>query len=533
MRRQFGQLFIICRGVIQQDFKCKLGAVVPQYQFLNSSHIFPPCFSSNLVKFRNFNLEEDPVYNQEIELHEVHKIFEEQPVHIDNAGLRVHNLLKEFSNSLNEDLIQALDNCGLSLSEDLVLDVLRRFLSDWKSAFQFFRWVSNNPSGYFPGSRAYNEMLGILGKAKRFQELNQMFDEMSERGTMNERSYGIIVHRYAAAHKIDDAIDFFSKRKQYGLPLDLIAFQTLLMSLCRYKHVEAAEFLFHSKKGEFQYDTKTWNIILNGWCLLGSLRETKRFWNEIIRSRCKPDKITYGIFINALCKSGKISTAVKLLHGMWEKGCTPDVVICNNIIDGLCFKKRIPEAIRILREMNEKDCEPDVVTYNCLIKHLCKIQRMEVVFQFLGEMESKGGNVSPNSRTYCHLLTSTKKPEEVESLLERMKSNGCLMTGDLYNLLLKLYMNWGCEKQVQSIWDEMLRDGMGPDQRSYTVMIHGRYDQGRMEDALDYVEEMMSKGMVLEPRTKLLVDSMKIKMKEKGTQDTSNTRLYMRIGERK
>lgn len=527
MHRQFGRLLIICRGVIQQDFRCELGRV-PQYLLFNSCHNFLPCvpFPSNLVKFRAFHLEEDPALNNhETKLYESYNNSKQQSMHINESALRVQNLLKEFRNSSNEELVQALDKCGLFLSEDLVLDVLRRFQAEWKSAFQFFSWVSNNPIGYSPGSKAYNELLGILGKAKQFKELDQMFYEMSKRGTMNERSYGIVVHRYAAAHKIEDAIDFFYKRRQYGLPLDLIAFQTLLMSLCRYKHVEAAEFLFHSKKSEFQYDTKTWNIILNGWCVLGNLRETKRFWNEIIRSKCKPDKVTYGIFINALCKSGKISTAVKLLHAMWEKGCTPDVVICNNIIDGLCFKKRIPEAIRILRLMNEKDCEPDVVTYNCLIKHLCKIQRMEVVFQFLDEMEQKGGNVSPNSRTYCHLLTFMKKPEEVESLLERMKSSGCEMTGDLYNLLLKLYMNWGCEELVQSTWSEMMRDGMGPDQRSYTVMIHGRFNQGRIADALDYVKEMLSKEMVLEPRTKLLVEAMNIKMKEKGAEEISHTPL--------
>lgn len=513
MHRQFGRLLIICRGFVQHDLKCKLGGV-PQYQFLNA----PPCFPSKLVKFRAFHLEEVSVLtNQETEFQELNDS-KEQTINIDRIALKAQNLVKEFSNSSTEELVQALDSSGLSLSENLVLDVLRRLQSDWKSAFQFFSWVSNNPSGSFLGIKAYNEMLGILGKAKRFNELDQLFDDMFNRGIMNERSYGIVVHRYAAAHKIDDAIDFFYKRKQYELKVDLIAFQTLLMSLCRYKHVEAAEFLFHSKKGEFQYDTKTWNIILNGWCVLGNIRETKRFWNEIIRSRCRPDKITYGTFINALCKSGKISTAVKLLHAMWQKGCNPDVVICNSVIDGLCFKKRIPEAIQIMREMNEKDCEPDVVTYNCLIKHLCKIRRMNIVFQFLDEMEKKGGNVSPNSRTYSHLLTSAKSLEEVQSLLERMKSNGCEMTCDLYNLLLKLYMNWDNEKLVQSTWEQMSNDGMGPDQRSYTIMIHGRYDQGRIVEALDYFKEMTSKGMMPEPRTNLLIDAMKMKMSVKGVE---------------
>ncbi|XP_057533436.1 putative pentatricopeptide repeat-containing protein At3g15200 isoform X2 [Amaranthus tricolor] len=522
MYRQFRLLPIIYRGFIQRDFKCKLGEV-PQYQFLSSCHVFVPCFTTNLSMFRAFHLEQVSISDsQETEFHELQSDSEEQSIHIDKMALRIQSLLKHFSDNTNNELVQALDKCELTLSESLVLEVIRRHHSDWKSAFQFFRWVCNNPIGYFPGSKAYNEMLGILGKAKRFKELELLFDEMSKRGVLNERSYGIVVHRYAAAHKIDDAINFFYKRRQYGLELDLIAFQTLLLSLCRYKHVEAAEFEFHSKKSVFQYDTKTWNIILNGWCVRGNLRETKRFWNDIIRSKCKPNRVTYGIFINALCKSGKISTAVKLFQAMWEQGCTPDVVICNSVIDGLCFKKRIGEALEILQEMNERDCQPDVVTYNCLIKHLCKIQRMKMVFQLLEEMERKGGQCSPNSRTYSHLLSSAKTLEEVQSLLERMKSNGCKMTGDLYNLLLKLYMNWNCEQLVQSTWAEMLRDGLGPDQRCYTIMIHGRYDQGRLQDALDYFSEMTSKGMVPEPKTNLLVDAMKIKTKEKTAEETTD-----------
>lgn len=92
------------------------------------------------------------------------------------------------------------------------------------------------------------------------------------------------------------------------------------------------------------------------------------------------------------------------------------------------------------------------------------------------------------------------------------------MTGDLYNLLLKLYMNWDNEKLVQSTWEQMSNDGMGPDQRSYTIMIHGRYDQGRIVEALDYFKEMTSKGMMPEPRTNLLIDAMKMKMSVKGVE---------------
>ncbi|XP_059662673.1 putative pentatricopeptide repeat-containing protein At3g15200 [Cornus florida] len=446
---------------------------------------------------------------------------DEHSTSTDSDALRVQDLLKVQGNKSMDEIDRALDQCGISLSEDLVLNVLRRHRSDWKIAYKFFNWVSRglNGSGYSPGTGVYNEILDILGRMKRFEELTQVFDEMSKKkGVINERSYGIVLNRYAAAHKIEEATQLFYRRKEFGLELDLIAFQTLLMSLCRYKHVEAAEFLFHSKQSEFRHNIKTMNIILNGWCVWGSLSEAKRFWNDIITSKCKPDRFTYGIFINSLSKAGKLSTAVRLFQAMWEKDCNPDVVICNCIIDGLCFKKRIPEALEIFREMNERYCLPDAATYNSLIKHLCNIRRMEKVYELLDEMEQKKGSCLPNARTYGYLLKSAKKPEEVAEILERMERNGCKMTGDTYNLILRLFMDWNNQERVMSAWVEMERNGLGPDQRSYTIMIHGLYDKERIEDAMCYFNEMTSKGMVPEPRTKLLVNAINIKLKEKESE---------------
>ncbi|KAF9611554.1 hypothetical protein IFM89_033558 [Coptis chinensis] len=379
-----------------------------------------------------------------------------------------------MNNSVKE-VEKALDRCGLVLNDDFVLELLKWHRSDWKSALRYFYWVSKGgrKKMYSPGSSVYNEMIDILGRMKRFMELGEVFDEMSGLGLVNERTFGILLNRYAGAHKVDEAIEVFYKRREFGLELDLSAFQTLLLSLCRYKHVETAESLFVEKKNEFPLDIKTLNIILNGWCVRGNLREAKRFWKDILDSACKPDMFTYGIFINSLTKSGKVSTATKLFRSMSENGCAPDVVICNCVIDSLCFKKRIPQALEIFKEMKERGgCPPNVATYNSLIKHLCKIVRMEKVYELLEEMEEKKGSCTPNEITFICLLKAAKKPEEVRGVLERMKRNDCRVAGDTYNMILKLFLDWNDVQGVQSVWTEMEKNGVGPDQRSYTIMIH-------------------------------------------------------------
>ncbi|KAM0937631.1 putative tetratricopeptide-like helical domain superfamily [Dioscorea sansibarensis] len=424
----------------------------------------------------------------------------------------IQKILKSYEDS--SKLESALKENIITLSEDLVIQVLRRHRSDWKSALCFFNWASKQ-QGYAHESRAYNEMLDILGRMKQISIMRQLFDEIPKGQAatiINEKTFAVLLNRYAAAHKVEDAIEIFYKRKVYGFELDLVAFQTLLMSLCRYKHVEEAESLFLQKKDEFPPVIKSRNIILNGWCVLGSLREAKRFWNDIISSKCKPDLFTYGIFINSLSKAGKLGTAVKLFTAMWKKGCQPDVTICNCIIDALCFKKRIPEALEIFGEMNERGCLPDVATYNSLIKHLCKIRRMEKVRELLDEMERNG--CLPNSRTYSYILKTTRKPEEVVELLQRMKSASCKIDSDTYNLMLNLYVRWNYQRGVQTVWTEMETCGLGPDQRSYTIMVHGLHSQGELDEALQYFSEMRAKGMIPEPQTRILVKAIHRKKEE-------------------
>ncbi|XP_008783216.2 putative pentatricopeptide repeat-containing protein At3g15200 [Phoenix dactylifera] len=430
----------------------------------------------------------------------------------------IQEILK--SHESTSELESALNRFVPSLGEDLVVQVLRRHRSDWKLALSFFNWASTQ-QGYAYGSRALNEMLDILGRMKQIKLMRQMFDEIpKERGTsiINEKTFSILLNRYAGAHKVQEAIDMFYKRKDYGFELDMVAFQTLLMSLCRYKHVEEAEALFLKKQNEFPPVIRSRNIILNGWCVLGSLRDAKRFWNDIISSKCQPDVVTYGIFINSLAKAGKLGSAVKLFTSMQEKGSQPDVTICNCIIDALCFKKRIPEALEIFGEMGEPGCLPDVATYNSLIKHLCKIRRMEKVYELLDEMEQKG--CLPNTRTYSYILKMTKKPEEVTDLLYRMERTGCKIDGDTYNLILNLYVQWKYQSGIRYLWAEMERSGLGPDQRSYTIMIHGLHRQGKLDEALQFYSKMRSKGMIPEPRTRILIKAIFLK-REKGS-DTSH-----------
>lgn len=512
MRSIFRSLLLksLSQETILQKFKLNLAFGFPKSHFHFASN---PQKQPKSPTFHFLGTVKTPIFLHSLANSDESSDIQQYPD--EKSSLKIQNVLKTHRNSSIEVIEQAFDQCKVTITDSLALDLVRRNRSDWKLAYIFFEWVSRKDVNSL-GFDVYNEILDILGKMHRFEELSKVFDKMFEReGLVNGTTFRILLNRYAAAHKVEDAIGMFNRRKEFGIEDDLVAFQLLLMCLCRYKHVEVAENFYQWKRREFGYDIKTMNIVLNGWCVIGNVHEAKRFWKDILDSKCKPDLFTYGIFINALTKKGKLGTAMKLFRGMWEKGCHPDVVICNCVIDALCFKKRIPEALEVFKEMGERGCVPNVATYNSLIKHLGKIGRMEKVYELLDEMEEKKG-CSPNDVTFNYLLKYLKKPEEVSSVLERMERNGCKMSCDTCNLILRLYMKWDHEERVKHMWEDMDKSGLGLDRRSYTIMIHGLHAKGRTEDALRYFNEMTSKGMVPEPRTEILVNVMKNKMKEQG-----------------
>ncbi|KAB2615929.1 pentatricopeptide repeat-containing protein [Pyrus ussuriensis x Pyrus communis] len=94
------------------------------------------------------------------------------------------------------------------------------------------------------------------------------------------RAFNEVYHVLVEMHKreglISEGTYEILQEKEFGLELDLVAFQKLILWLCRHKHVEAVEALFNVKGKEFGQDIKTWNIFLmDGVC---ERSEAKRFW---------------------------------------------------------------------------------------------------------------------------------------------------------------------------------------------------------------------------------------------------------------
>lgn len=417
----------------------------------------------------------------------------------------VDAIMDIFRGFRNVDRIQVknkLEHCCIKVSGELVVTVLSRIRNDWEAAFTFFVWAGKQP-GYTHSIREYHSMISILGKMRKFDTAWALIDEMRGGTTgsslVTPQTLIIMIRRYCAVHDVGKAINTFHAHKRFGFKVGLEEFQSLLSALCRYKNVKDAEYLLFCNKDAFPFNTKSFNIVLNGWCnIIGSLRDAERIWREMTQRGIGHDAVSYASIISCYSKLRNLYRVVRLFDNMKQMKIDPDRKVYNAVIHALAKGGLLKEAIDLIKTMEEKGIIPNVVTYNSVIKPLCKARKFDDARVVLEELLERG--LCPTIQTYHAFLRFLRTEEEIFEVLEKMRTMGCNPTTETYIMLIRKFCRWRQLDIVSRIWHEMSENGISPDRSSYIVLIHGLFLNGKLEDAYKYYLEMKEKELLPEPK---------------------------------
>ncbi|CAJ1793646.1 unnamed protein product [Sphenostylis stenocarpa] len=407
------------------------------------------------------------------------------------------------------EIKKKLEHCSVVLSQELVVEVLSKTRNDWEAAFTFFLWASKQP-GYSHSVREYHSMISILGKMRKFDTAWTLIEEMRGGRTgpslVTPQTLLIMIRRYCAIHDVARAINTFYAYKRFNFQVGLEEFQSLLSALCRYKNVSDAENLLFCNKNVFPFDTKSFNIILNGWCnLIVSTSHAERIWKEMTKRGIKHDVVSYGSIISCYSKSSTLYKVFRMFDEMMRRKIVPDRKVYNAVIYALAKGRLVKEAANLIGQMEDNNVTPDVVTYNSLIKPLCKAHRVDEAKQLFDEMLKR--RLSPTIQTFHAFFRMLRTKEEVFELLDKMRELGCYPTTETYIMLIRKFCRWRQFDDVFKIWDAMREDGIGHDRSSYIVLIHGLFLNGKLEEAYRYYAEMQEKGFLPEPKTEEMLQA--------------------------
>ncbi|KAK4282150.1 hypothetical protein QN277_013560 [Acacia crassicarpa] len=347
-------------------------------------------------------------------------------------------------------------------------------------------------------------MIYILGKMRKFDTAWTLIEEMRRGSTgpslVTPQTLLIMIRRYCAVHDVGKAISTFYAYKRFNFQVGMEEFQGLLSALCRYKNVEDAEHLLFCNKNVFPLNTKSFNIILNGWSnLIVSPRHAERIWQEMGKRGIQYDVVSYASIMSCYSKASKLYKVFRLFDQMKKTKIAPDRKVYNSVIHALAKGRFVKEAVKLLRTMEDANIAPDTVTYNSLISPLCKAHKIDEAKEILDEMVQRG--LSPTIRTYHAFFRILRTKEEIFELLGKMRQCGCPPTTETYLMLIRKFSRWQQLDVVFKLWSEMRNSGVNPDRSSYIVLIHGLFLNGKLEEAYKYYNEMQEKGFLPEPKT--------------------------------
>ncbi|KAM1440316.1 hypothetical protein ACFX13_008429 [Malus domestica] len=416
------------------------------------------------------------------------------------------DILSLRSESLGSEMKRKLDQCGIAASSELVAAVLSRVRNDWESAFTFFLWAGKQQPGYAHTVREYHSMISILGKMRKFDTAWALIDEMTGHSLVTPHTLLIMIRRYSCVHDVGKAINTFYAYKRFHFVAAMDDFHGLLSALCRYKNVQEAEHLLFCNRNTFPFNTKSFNIILNGWCnIIVSPREAERIWMEMTNRGVVHDAVSYSCLMSCYSKASNLNRVLKLFDRMKAMKIEPDRKVYNALIYALGKGRLVNEAINLVKKMQDKGLTPNVVTFNSIIKPLCKARKIDEARRVLDDMLHQG--LLPTIQTYHAFFRILRTGEQVFELLEKMKSLGCHPNTDTYIMLIRKFCRWRQLDHVFKLWSEMSENGVNPDRSSYIVLIHGLFLNGKLEEAYKYYIEMKKKQYLPEPRTEEMLQS--------------------------
>lgn len=76
------------------------------------------------------------------------------------------------------------------------------------------------------------------------------------------------------------------------------------------------------------------------------------------------------------------------------------------------------------------------------------------------------------------------------------EDNVCVPTMHTYNILIAMFVKLDKMGIVREIWEDMKRNGMGPDLDSYTLLIHDLCEKQKWRQACTFFVEMIENGLL-------------------------------------
>ena len=364
----------------------------------------------------------------------------------------------------------------------------------------------------------HDNMAYILGRNNKISRCQDVFDEIVRNGIFPSQAvFTALIKAYLQEGDkkyIDNAWKLYNQMLQLGLTVSLNLSETLLKSLtCPSGQWlrEAEELLEKMKDLGYKINEEMYTSVLEIHGKKGDHYKVDSIISEMDEEYVEKDVNILNAVLAACAKDGNTRKAEETWEEIIELGLKPNWRTYAYLIQAYGKASLPNNAWRIFEKMKGENIVPNFVTYESIINVMAEDgKQIEKVLQLLKDVESSGIRpLQPAFNAVMSMYLRLKMYKEVEDIFNRGKAANARPSHAAFNMLINSYIDQGELEKAEGVFEEMKRtDGMGPNSRTYNLLLKG-YGIGCFRGRVKEIfEEMTARGCQVDPDVKIHIKSM-------------------------
>ncbi|TXG59931.1 hypothetical protein EZV62_014504 [Acer yangbiense] len=379
----------------------------------------------------------------------------------------------------NWKFVRIMKQSGLQFSESQLLKIVEGLgcKGSWRPAMSVVEWVYGRKEQRDLKSRfVYTKLMAILGKARRPQEVLDIFNLMLIASYSRVIQEDCIIYPDMAAYR-SAAVTL----GQAGLLKELMK---LIESMRQKPSKRIKNIRSRNWDPVLEPDLVVYNAVLNA--CVPSHQWKGVFWvfKQLRKSGLKPNGATYGLAMEVMLQSGKYDLVHEFFSKMKRSGEALRAITYKVLVRAFWEEGKINEAVQAVRDMERRGVVGTASVYYELACCLCNNCRWEEAMVVVEKMKQLPHS-KPLEITFTGLIISSMDGGHVDeciSIFQRMKDH-CKPNIGTINTMLKVYGKNDMFSKAKELFEEATRansystspgsdaTSLKPDEYTYSSML--------------------------------------------------------------
>ncbi|XP_050286318.1 pentatricopeptide repeat-containing protein At3g14330-like [Quercus robur] len=317
-----------------------------------------------------------------------------------------------------------------------------------------------------PDQVVNNALLRLYTECGCFDEVLRVFKEMPQQNVV---SWNSLIAGFVHQKQVFESLDTFRRMQGEGIGFSWVTLTTVLPICSQLTALNSGKEM-HAQilKSTRKPDVPVLNSLVDMYAKCGATDYSRRVFDGM-QSK---DLTSWNTMLTGYAVNGSLQKAMEIFNEMVESGIRPDAVTFIALLPGCSHAGLTDEGRRLFNKMKKNfGLSPSVEHYACLVDMLGRAGRIKEALEVVKFMPMKPiGSIRGSLLNSCQLHGNVSLGEAIAEQLFELEPNN---PGN-YVLLSNIYENAGMWDNVKIVRDMMERRGMTKEAGCSGVQIKNR-----------------------------------------------------------